>query len=62
MIVRMLVIRDVKMLVNAVVNAVYDLQSRFVLSDAVVQSRFVLSDAVVVNNVWCSARRAVSDR
>ena len=50
MIVRMLVIRDVKMLVNAVVNAVYDLQSRFVLSDAVVQS-----------DVWCSAHRAVSD-
>ena len=51
MIVHVLVIRDVKMLVNAVVNAIYDLQSRF-----------VLSDAVVVNNVWCSARRAVSDR
>ena len=50
MIVCMLVIRDVKMLVNAVVNAVYDLQSRF-----------VLSDAVVVNNVWCSACGAVSD-
>ncbi len=50
MIVRMLVIRDVKMLVNAVVSVLYDLQSRF-----------VLSDAVVVNNVWCSARRAVSD-
>ena len=43
MIVRMLVIRDVKMLVNAVVNAIY-------------------ADAVVVNNVWCSVRRAVSDR
>ncbi len=57
----MLVIRDVKMLVNAVVKVLYDLQSRFVLSDAVVQSRFVLSDAVVLNDVWCSARRAVSD-
>ena len=41
MIVRVLVIRDVKMLVNAVVNALYGSQSRFVLSDAVVQSRFV---------------------
>ena len=50
MIVRMLVIRDVKMLVNAVVNAVCDLQNRF-----------VLSDAVVVNSVWCSACGAVSD-
>ena len=50
MIVRVLVIRDVKMLVNAVVNVLYGSQSRF-----------VLSDAVVVDNVWCIACRAVSD-
>ena len=46
----MLVVRDVEMLVNAVVNVGYDLQSRF-----------VLSDAVVVKNVWCSACGAVTD-
>jgi hypothetical protein len=50
MIVCMLVIRDVKMLVNAVVNVLYGSQSRL-----------ALSDAVVVDNAWCTACRAVSD-